>query len=117
MAVSPTNPTVIIFLRSWAIFKPQFGGGQRNLSVFFGDCSSSMAPSPKQERLMSHTFQVGQLVRATGKFSDRTGQEGTYEVVRLPADADGVPKYRIKSPTLGTERVVNQPEIAKAQQT
>jgi hypothetical protein len=66
---------------------------------------------------MSHSFQVGQLVRATGKFSDRTGQEGMYEVVRLlPADADGVPKYRIKSPTLGTERVVNQPEIAKVSQ-
>jgi hypothetical protein len=66
---------------------------------------------------MSHTFQVGQLVRATGKFSDRTGQEGAFEIVRLlPADADGVPKYRIKSTTRGTERVVNQPEIAKAQQ-
>ncbi|MBL0407690.1 hypothetical protein JKG68_27655 [Microvirga aerilata] len=66
---------------------------------------------------MLHTFQVGQLVRATGKFSDQTGQEGVYEVVRLLAvDADGMPKYRIKSPKLGTERVVNQPEIAKAQQ-
>ncbi len=66
---------------------------------------------------MPHAFQVGQLVRATGRFSDRTGQEGMYEIVRLlPPDADGVPKYRIKSSTLGTERVVNQPEIAKAQQ-
>ena len=66
---------------------------------------------------MPHAFQIGQLVRATGKFSDRTGQDGVYEVVRLlPPDADGVPKYRIRSPALGQERVVNQPEIAKVQQ-
>jgi hypothetical protein len=76
-----------------------------------------MHPLPEKEHLMTHAFHVGQLVRATGKFSDRTGQEGMYEVVRLlPADTDGVPKYRIKSAARGTERVVNQPEIAKAQQ-
>ncbi len=63
---------------------------------------------------MPHTFQVGQLVRAIGRFYDRTGQEGMYEIVRLlPPDTDGVQKYRIRSAAQGRERVVMQQEIAK----
>ena len=68
----------------------------------------------RQERLIPHTFQVGQLVRATAKFYDRTGHEGMYEIVRLlPPGTDGVPKYRIRSAAQGRERVVMQQEIAK----
>jgi hypothetical protein len=64
---------------------------------------------------MPYTFQVGQVVRAIGRFRDRTGQEGVYEIVRLlPPDADGVPQYRIKSAAQGNERVVMQQEIARA---
>jgi hypothetical protein len=64
---------------------------------------------------MPHTFQVGQVVRAIGRFYDRTGQEGVYEIVRLlPPDTDGVPKYRIRSAAQGKERVVMQQEISRA---
>ncbi len=67
---------------------------------------------------MPHTFQVGQLVCAVGRFYDRTGQEGTYEIVRLlPPDTDDVPKYRIRGVAQGRERVVMQQEIAKAPAT
>ena len=64
---------------------------------------------------MPHTFQVGQVVRAIGRFYDRTGQEGVYEIVRLlRPDTDGVPKYRIRSAAQGKERVVMQQEISRA---
>ena len=64
---------------------------------------------------MPHTFQVGQVVSAIGRFYDRTGQEGMYEIVRLlPPDTDGVPKYRIRSAAQGRERVVMQQEISRA---
>ncbi len=63
---------------------------------------------------MDHRFQLHQLVRVKVLLLDRT-RNGIHEVVRLlPPAADGIPLYRIRSATEGTERVVAQHEIEPA---
>lgn len=57
---------------------------------------------------MSHVFEVGQLVRTTGRNADRSS--GVYEIVRLMlAGPDGVSQYRVKS--RDGERVMHESEL------
>ena len=63
---------------------------------------------------MTHRFQVHQLVRLRVLLFDKS-RNGIHEIVRLlPPAMDGVPLYRIKSATEGTERVVTEGEIELA---
>lgn len=63
---------------------------------------------------MTHRFHVHQLVRLKVLLFDKS-RNGVHEIVRLlPPSMDGVPLYRIKSATEGTERVVTQNEIEPA---
>jgi hypothetical protein len=63
---------------------------------------------------MLHRFHVHQLVRLRVLLLDKA-RNGLHEIVRLlPPAIDGMPLYRIKSATEGTERVVTQDEIEPA---
>jgi len=63
---------------------------------------------------MAHRFHIHQLVRLKVLLLDKT-RNGIHEIVRLlPPAIDGVPLYRIKSATEGTERVVTEDEIEPA---
>lgn len=77
-------------------------------------CSEAASSWPRvtaTERLMSHVYKEGQLVRTTGR--DGAPARGVYEVIRLmPPGPGGVPQYRVKG--AGGERVVHEKELAKA---
>jgi hypothetical protein len=63
---------------------------------------------------MVHRFHLHQLVRLKVLLLDKS-RNGIHEIVRLlPPAMDGLPLYRIKSATEGTERVVTQNEIELA---
>ena len=63
--------------------------------------------------IMTHRYNLGQLVRVRNRFPDRSG-DGPYEVVRLmPATPNGDLHYRVKSST-GQERAVSEAELAPA---
>ncbi|MDB5590408.1 hypothetical protein [Enterovirga sp.] len=59
-----------------------------------------------------HRFKLGQIVRVTRSFPDRTSQ-GAYEITRLlPEAVDGEPQYRVRGPDK-IERVVPESQFAK----
>ena len=60
---------------------------------------------------MQHRFRLNQLVRTKVLFFEKR-RNGVHEIVRLlPPTPDGIPLYRIKNATEGTERVVGEHEI------
>jgi hypothetical protein len=66
------------------------------------------------EGRMQHRFHLHQLVRAKVLFFEKR-RNGIHAIVcLLPPAPDGIPLYRIKNETEGTERVVGEYEIEAA---
>ena len=60
--------------------------------------------------MSDHRFKLGQLVRMSRGFSDRTGA-GIYEVLRLlPGSVDGELHYRVRGPDK-IERAVGESQL------
>jgi len=65
--------------------------------------------------MSDHRFRLGQLVRVSRGFSDRTGA-GIYEVLRLlPGITDGELRYRVKGPDK-IERSVGESQLVLSSQ-
>ena len=62
--------------------------------------------------MADHRFKLGQHVRLSRSFPDRTGS-GPYEIIRLlPESADGELHYRVKGPDK-VERAVAESQLMK----
>ena len=65
--------------------------------------------------MSDHCFKLGQLVRMSRGFSDRTGA-GNYEILRLlPGSVDGELHYRVKGSDK-IERAVGESQLLIAKQ-
>lgn len=63
--------------------------------------------------MANHRYKIGELVRLTRSFPDRTGT-GLYEVVRLlPETPNGEVHYRLKGPDK-VERAVAESDLSVA---
>jgi len=62
--------------------------------------------------MADHRFKLGQSVRVSRSFPDRTTQ-GPFEIIRLlPATVDGEPHYRVRGPDK-IERAVGETQLLK----
>ena len=62
--------------------------------------------------MADHRYRLGQLVRLTRSFPDRTSS-GPYEIIRLlPETPDGEPHYRVKGSDK-VERAVGESQLAR----
>ena len=62
--------------------------------------------------MADHRFKLGQNVRLTRSFPDRTGA-GSYEIIRLlPEGVDGEPSYRIRGADK-VERAVTEGQLVR----
>jgi hypothetical protein len=62
--------------------------------------------------MSEHLFKLGQNVRISRSFPDRTSQ-GNYEIIRLlPESVDGEPQYRVRGPDK-VERAVGETQFVK----
>jgi hypothetical protein len=95
---------------------PFFGFGRRSLLL----CSAKMPKSPyshRKDRAMAHNYAINddvhhQLQGPQGRAVVK--QRSVYTIVsRLPIEADGRPRYRIKSKTENVERVVTEEQISR----
>jgi hypothetical protein len=90
-------------------------GGE--ICCFAGQLCLKAAVSHRKDRAMAHNYAINdnvhhQLQGPQGRAVVK--QRSVYTIVsRLPIEADGRPRYRIKSKTENVERVVTEEQISR----